>query len=173
MPLYHKHQPPFRQPIVKGLRSQAVECCYPEYSLCIDSSHIPGIQQGLQLGCDGSQMTSRPQFPPCGKGTVVLNSSGSQPPLKTCWRWNLISLNCIFPLTSAHNFREFGELHLQSKVSRFNIQGLGISKFSYNSKKKKKKKKPTITNNDHSFHPLTLYGLQSAFNPTNVDRGGN
>ena len=87
-------------------------------------------------------MTSKPQFPPCGKGTAVLNSSGSQPPLKTWWRWILISLNCIFPLTSAHNFREFGDLHLQSKVSRFNIQGLGISKFSYNSKKKKKK--PTI-----------------------------
>lgn len=117
-------------------------------------------------------MTSKPQFPPCGKGTVVLNSSGSQPPLKTCWRWILISLNCIFPLTSAHNFSEFEDLHLQSNVSRFNIQGLGISKFSYNSKKKKKKK-PTITNNNHSFHPPTLYGLQSAFNPTNVDRGGN
>lgn len=43
------------------------EYCYPEYPLCIETAHISqGLKRGLQIGYEGSQMTSRPQFPPCG-----------------------------------------------------------------------------------------------------------
>lgn len=99
----------------------------PPIPIMHKKAHISqGFKQGLRIGCEGSQMTSRPQFPPYGINKLwFLTLQGWYLPLKTCWRWILIPLKCTVPLISAYNFKEVGDLQLQSKVPRFKIHGLG------------------------------------------------
>ena len=82
----------------------------PRIPITHKKAHISqGFKQGLQIGCEGSQMTSRPQFPPYGINKLwFLTLQGWDLPLKTCWRWILIPEKRTVPLISAYNFREFG-----------------------------------------------------------------
>lgn len=120
-------------------------------------AHISqGFKQGLQIGCEGSQMTSRPQFPPCGIERLWLTLWGWHLPLKPCWRWILIPLKCTFPLISAYNFGEFGDFQLQSKVPGFKKnRWIGQWLFSYKSE--------NFTNNNDPLCTLTLCGFTKRF----------
>lgn len=52
----------------KGLRKKAKQwSVVTPIPIMHRKAHISqGFKQGLQIGCEGSQMTSRPQFPPYG-----------------------------------------------------------------------------------------------------------
>lgn len=112
----------------KRLRKEAKHwSVVPRIPIMHKKAHISqGFKQGLRIGCEGSQMTSRPQFPPYGINKLwFLTLQGWYLPLKTCWRWILVPLKCRVPLISAYNFREFRDLQLQSRVPRFKMHGLG------------------------------------------------
>lgn len=105
----------------KGLRKKAKQwSVVTPISIMHRKAHISqGFEQGLQIGCGGSQMTSGPQFPPCGIENLWLTLWGREGwhlPLKTCWRWILTPLKCTSPLLPAYDFGEFGDFQLQSKV---------------------------------------------------------
>lgn len=118
-------------------RSQEVECCYAEYPLCTETAHISqGFNQGLQIGCEGSQMTSRPQFPPCSikKSWFLTLGGGVTSPFENLLLKILIPLKCTFPLISAYHFREF--VWLANSNPSLKIQGLGNTKIFLELKKK-------------------------------------
>lgn len=82
MPLYHTHQPPCRHPHGerKGLRKKKKAkqwSVVTPISMMHRKAHISqGFKQGLQIGGEGSQMASRPQFPPCGMERLWLTLWG-------------------------------------------------------------------------------------------------
>lgn len=69
----------------KGLRKKAKQwSVVTPISIMHRKAHISqGFKQGLQIGCEGSQMTSRPQFPPCWHREIVVNSLGVTSPFET------------------------------------------------------------------------------------------
>lgn len=87
-----------------------------------NSSHIQGFNQGLQTGHEGSQMTSRPQFPPYGikKLWFLTLGGGVTSPFEI-----LLVMDSHPPkmYISAYYFRE--SVWIANSNPRLKIQGLG------------------------------------------------
>lgn len=134
-------------------------------------AHISqGFKQGLQIGCGGSQMTSGPQFPPCGIeklwstlfGEEARGRGGCHLPLNTCWRWmDPHSPKMHIPTASCIRFRggDLGIPNSNPRFLRFKIDGLGELLFFLQIRKFLQ-----IINDPLCTRTL-FYSLQSAFNP--------
>lgn len=139
------------------------------------TAHISqGFKQGLRIGCEGSQMTSGLSFLLVTKEMWFLILLGHSP------QWKLAGDG--FSFSKMHIPPNFciqfqGVWGSPPPIQGFQVQNPRIGQFlSFltTPKKKQKTKNQAITNNNHPLHTATLYSLQSAFNPTNIDgEGGN